>query len=75
MTSIFSFFHNVFFYPIKDLIIILATDDFLSANVFTVDQAKILLISKELMEALLVVTLTHYQTTNFRLFQTERVCR
>ena len=23
----------------------------------------------------LKITLTHYQTTNFRLFQTERVCR
>ena len=37
-----------------------------SAICFNLDQSKILLSGNEL---------THYQTTNFRLFQTERVCR
>ena len=38
----------------------------MSAICFNLDQSKNLSFCKEL---------THYQTTNFRLFQTERVCR
>ena len=37
-----------------------------SANSFNLEESKNLSLVKEL---------THYQTTNFRLFQTERVCR
>ena len=40
---------------------------------FNLDQSKILLSGNELMN--LYDALTHYQTTNFRFFQTERVCR
>ena len=43
-----------------------ATSIFSSANAFNLVWPKILPFGKEL---------THYQTTNFRLFQTERVCR
>ena len=38
----------------------------LSASAFNLEQSKNLSFGKEL---------THYQMTNFRLFQTERVCR
>ena len=38
----------------------------MSAICFNLDQSKNLSFGKEL---------THYQTTNFRLFQTQRVCR
>ena len=43
------------------------TSILLSANPFNLDQSKNLWYTSK--------GLTHYQTTNFRLFQTERVCR
>ena len=50
----------------------------LSADALNLDWLKILLFGKELIyvrDAIEKRVLTHYQTTNFRLFQTERVCR
>ena len=46
------------------------TFHFTSANTFNLDKAKILSV-----DWLIEWCLTHYQTTNFRLFRTESVCR
>ena len=64
--SLFSPFTTEFSAPSKREIIILASVNLSSADAFNLLWLKMLSFGKEL---------THYQSTNFRLFQTERVCR
>ena len=53
-----------------------ATFILLFANALNLVESKILSFGKELSASLPEhISFTHYQTTNFRLFQTERVCR
>ena len=68
VTSIFSFSQNVF-YPSQNKF------DFLSSICFVVCKYFQFGRVKQIMVWYRVKLLTHYQTTNFRLFQTERVCR
>ena len=53
-------------WKIETIILVTFNLSFAKINAFNLDKANIFLLGKEL---------THYQTTNFRLFQTERVCR
>ena len=65
ITSNLSFSHSVF-YPFGKLSAIFIKLKLSSANPLSLEESKI---------GRLVMGLTHYETTNFRLFQTERVCR
>ena len=66
VTVMFSLSHNIFYPSQYKFWFFLFTFILLSANAFHLDLSKILPFSKES---------THYQTTNFRLFQIETLCR
>ena len=77
ITSIFSFSHNVSTLSNTGILIFPAFN-LSSANAFNLVQPRKLSFGKGsscLLSELSSLVLTHYQTTNFRLFQTERVCR
>ena len=61
----FSFFHNVFYSQI------IVSPFFHISDIISLFVAEL----EELRISILGKGLTHYLTTNFRLFQTERVCR
>ena len=72
VTSNFSFSHGVF-YPFIEVSAIIIKFEIVVCKLFKLVRVLNLSFGKGLNSA--TYGLTHYQTTNFRLFQTERVCR
>ena len=72
VTSNFSFSHSVFFQS-REFSAIFIKFEIVVSKLFQFGRVRNLLFGKGLRMVLWL--LTHYQTTNFRLFQSERVCR